>query len=73
MKLRRDSEAPKCRKSKIDIEEPTRQIPYTDIAEPKRRKLRRDRDEPRFTKSSTDIDAPSRAIPKTDTDEPKRK
>jgi hypothetical protein len=47
MKLRRDIEEPRCKKSKTDRDEPRRGIPYTESEEPILIKLRRERDEPK--------------------------
>jgi hypothetical protein len=44
--LRRDNELPKFKKSKSDIDDPKRNMPYTEIPEPKRIKLLRAMEEP---------------------------
>lgn len=71
MKLRIDRLAPKCKKSKTDIEETKRVTPKMETVEPTLAKLRNDNEEPKCKKSNTDKDDPTRAKLRMDTEDPK--
>jgi hypothetical protein len=58
-----ESEEPRCTKSKTEIDDPRRAIPYTDIALPIRLKLHSEKDDPRCKKSITDSEDPKLVIP----------
>ena len=58
--------------SKIETDEPMRDIPYTDKLDPKRLKLRVDKPLPRLAKSNTLAMDPHLQMPKVDAAEPKR-
>jgi hypothetical protein len=62
-KLRKDIVDPNIMKSKTLSEDPSRLIPYMDMADPRRTKLRTERLEPRFTKSNTERLEPMRTMP----------
>lgn len=56
----------------METEEPTRQIPKRETADPRLEQLRIDNEDPRCKKSKTDIEEPHRPIPKNETDDPMR-
>jgi len=62
-KLRKDIEEPKCKKSNIDMDDPSRVMPKTDIADPNRRKLLMDIVDPICVKSKSDIELPKAMMP----------
>jgi hypothetical protein len=60
-KLRKDSELPRCKKSRIETIEPKRVMPMTESDEARREKERNDKVLPRWRKSSTATALPMRA------------
>jgi hypothetical protein len=61
-----------CKKSRTDIDEPNRIIPYTDSELPNLENPRSESEDAMCTKSNTDMVDPSRVMPKTDIDDPIR-
>jgi hypothetical protein len=68
----KDNDDPKWPKSPTAIDDPTRAIPKTENAQPRRAKLRIDMELPKWTKSTTDRDEPNRPMPKIESAEPHR-
>jgi hypothetical protein len=70
-KERNDKLEPNCRKSTTDMEEPSRDIPSRENADPNRANVRIANEEPTCTKSNTDTDDASREKDLNDTLDPR--